>query len=761
VPPVVQFAFGYGAGLWVGLVVSVPVGVRLVPLVLAAALALHPGRRWAATLVAVFGVGLWQGSLARGARQDTCAARWRVGRHTAVVVMSGVPDARGSVPGVVRASPDGCGGAVTLTLPDTVPPGATVIAVGSAAGGRLAVRHVRVLHRPRALRARLRAALATRLTTLYGRRAPLVIALVLGERHGIARDLRDTFADAGLAHLLAISGLHVGVVALWLALLLQPLGRRAATVVGTLAVWAYVALLGFPAAATRAAAFIAFLAVARLRQRHPPFTAMLASAVLLLLAVDPATVTAVGAWLSITAVWGTYRGVRLVGRRWRGVGVSVGATLATAPITAYVFGAVAPIGIAVNLVAIPLMALAVPGIFASLVWSAFAGGAGLVLAAIERLAALAAAVPWGHVRTVPGVSGAWPWALLLAGTWWVLRNRPTVAVVRRRVMVLGATMAWGVAAVALRPHRERFGLSIYVLDVGQGDAILVRTPHGHWVAMDGGPVNPLEDAARRVELPFLRRHGARALDVVIDSHGDADHLGGIPELIAAFPPRLLLEPGQPLGTPLYERYQATVAAYGIPWRAARLGDTVMLDGVRFAVLHPTDVSLAHELRPNENSVIVRVSYGAFDAVLTGDAGFPAESVAVSQVGRSEVLKVGHHGSAGATGNAWLDAVAPKAAVISVGAHNRYGHPAPATLRRLARRGISMWRTDDGGTVTIWSDGRYFQVSQGTLLSPVARLRCLVRSWSRSKASSSKKNACTPKPAASSPTSFTTWPSPPS
>jgi competence protein ComEC len=187
----------------------------------------------------------------------------------------------------------------------------------------------------------------------------------------------------------------------------------------------------------------------------------------------------------------------------------------------------------------------------------------------------------------------------------------------------------------------------------------------------------------------------------------------------------------------------------------------MLDGVRFAVLHPTDVSLAHELRPNENSVIVRVSYGAFDAVLTGDAGFPAESVAVSRVGRSEVLKVGHHGSAGATGNAWLDAVAPKVAVISVGAHNRYGHPAPATLRRLARRGISMWRTDDGGTVTIWSDGRYFQVSQGTLLSPVARLRCLVRSWSRSKASSSKKNACTPKPAASSPTSFTTWPSPPS
>ncbi len=760
-PPVVQFAFGYGAGLWVGLVVLVPMGVHLVPLALAAVLALRPGRRWAAILVAVFGVGVWQGSLAREAGRDACAARWRVGRHAAVVVVNGLPDARGGVEGVVRASPDGCGGAVTLELPHAVAPGATVIAVGSAAGGRLAVRHVRVLHRPRALRTRVRAALAARLTALYGRRAPLVIALVLGDRHGIARELRDTFADAGLAHLLAISGLHVGVVALWLSLLLQPLGRRAASVVGTAAVWAYVALLGFPAAATRAAAFIAFLAVARLRQRHPPFTAMLASAVLFLLAVDPATVTAVGAWLSVTAVWGTYRGARLAGRRWRGIGVSVGATLATAPITAYVFGAVAPIGIAVNLVAIPLMALAVPGIFASLAWSAFAGGAGLVLAAIERIAALAGGIPLGHVRTALGVSGALPWALMLAATLWVLRSRPTLAVARRRMILLGVALAWGSAAMMLRPHDERAGLSIYVLDVGQGDAILVRTPHGHWVAVDGGPVNPLEDAARRVELPFLRRHGARALDVVIDSHGDADHLGGIPELIAAFPPRLVLEPGQPLGTPLYERFQAAVAAYGVPWRAARLGDTLTLDGVRFAVLHPTDRSLARELRPNENSVIVRVSYGAFDAVLTGDAGFPAESLAVARVRRSEVLKVGHHGSAGATGDAWLDAVEPKAAVISVGAHNRYGHPAAATLRRLRRRGITTWRTDEGGTVTIWSDGRYFEVSQGTALSPVARLRCLVRSWSRSKASSSKKNACTPKPAESSPTSFTTWPSPPS
>lgn len=758
IAPVVQFAWSYGAGLWVGLVFLVPAGVAPVVLLIAGACAWRRRTWWAALLAAV-ALGLGQGRSARLAQNNACANRWGRGRHTAILTLDDAPDSAGRTSATVRFAPERCGGSLMVRLPGPMPAGATIIAVGTMGGARLSVRHARDLHRRRPWRPRLRALIARRIHRLYGRRAPLVDALVLGDRRGIASSVRDTFVDAGLAHLLAISGLHVGILALWLALALRPLGRRRAEAVALVVVWCYVGLLAWPAPAVRAATFLSFLAVARRRQRHPGFGSMLAAAALVLVAVNPETVSAVGAWLSGAAVWGANGGARLMPRRLRGVGASIGATLTTAPIAAWVFGTVAPIGIAANLVAIPLLGLAVPGVFASLVAGVFAGGAGLVLAGIERVARAAAAVPGGHITGAPGFMTAFPWLALLAAVLWIRRNRPAPRVWRFRILAAVTAGVWIWAVLGFRAA-DRGGIALYVLDVGQGDAILIRTPHGHWISVDGGPRGPMGDAARRVVIPFLQRHGADRLDLTVATHGDADHLGGVPELVSTFDPRLVLEPGQPLGTPLYAEFLATVRAYAVPWRAARLGDTLVIDSVRLAVLHPTARGVARDLRPNENSVVLRVSYRAFDAVLTGDAGLPAESTTVRFVRRSEVLKVGHHGSSGATGDRWLDAVHPKVAVISVGAHNRYGHPAAATLARLRRHGAAIYRTDHGGTVTIRSDGHYLEVSQGPPFTFATRLRCLVRSWLPSKASSSSRSGCIRRRAASSPTSYTMWPSPP-
>ena len=246
------------------------------------------------------------------------------------------------------------------------------------------------------------------------------------------------------------------------------------------------------------------------------------------------------------------------------------------------------------------------------------------------------------------------------------------------------------------------GFAILGLDGGQGDGIVRRTPHGHWVVVEGGPRAPVIDAGRSIIVPFLRRHGVHGLDVVVATHADADHLGGIPAIVDAMVPDLALEPGQPVGTPLYLDYLRTVDADGVSWRPARAGDTLMLDSVRLAVLHPSAHWIAPHPATNENCVVLRVSYGQFDAVLTGDAGIPAESALVNVTPPSEVLKVGHHGSASATGESWVETVRPRVAVISVGAHNRYGHPSPEVVRRLAGHGIAIFRTDRGGTVTIRS-----------------------------------------------------------
>jgi competence protein ComEC len=771
VPPVARFALAYVAGLWAGGLVPASLALLAAAALAAAALAWTWRRAaWRGVLLGVAAAGLLQGTQAAARRRAECAERWEPGRHAAILRLNDGPDPRSLTTARVLHAVEGCGGDIRVRLAaGAAPSGATILAVGQyAAGGALRLERFRLLPAPRPLRFVVRDAISRRVSRLYGPRAPLVDALVIDRKGAIEPRLRADFAASGLAHLLAISGLHVGIVAGWVILIARGVGlRRRAWGLAVAASWGYVALLGFPAPATRAAAFVAVQALARRGGRHPPAHATLAVAVLVVVLLDPAAVTSIGAWLSVAAVAGTgaagavLRSAGWRGAHWRLLATSVGATLATAPITAYAFGAVAPIGVVVNLMAVPLAALAQPAVFLSLAAGAVAPGAGLALAGLERIAALGAAVPGGHLEGDPGVSFALPWAAALAAAVWWYRRRPTWAVLRLRAAGLVAAVAWLSAAARVPGASARYpGLTIHVLSVGQGDGMALRTPNGRWVLVDAGPRLGGDDAGRRIVVPFLRRQGARALDAVIVSHGHDDHLGGVPAVLARLPAALVLEPGQPVATPLYQEYLGAVDRAGARWQAARAGDTLVVDGVRLAVLHPNDAWMRRETDLNENSVVLRVTYGAFDALFTGDAGWPAESALAGTVGPVELLKVGHHGSSGGSRAPWLRELVPRAAVISAGRNNRYGHPAPEVLARLAGAGVAVYRTDAGGTVTIRSDGRYFEVSQGDRASGLARWACIVRGWLPSRASSSSRNGCTPRPPASSPTSFTTWPSPP-
>lgn len=767
-PPVIHVVAAYGAGLWVGLVASVPQAAALAAAVAALLAASLLG--WPGMVGAAAGVGGLTGALAGASQKTWCVAVWSPGPHAAMVALHDRAGPRGLASASVVAAPEGCGGDLRLVArPGTLVAGARAVVVGTfRAPSVFKVEHVRVLNGARQPRYLLRDVLARRIERLYGSRAPLAEALILGRRDDLDPRWSRVFADAGIAHLLSISGLHVGIIAVWTLLLMRlALSPRPASLATAFAVWAYVALLGLPAPAVRSAAFVSLYTLAKLRQRHPPPDAILAAAVVVVLALDPKAASEVGAWLSVAATWGTsYALGRLPpgGRRQPVVSLlaaSLGATLATAPITAFVFGTVAPVGLLANLVAVPLGGVAVPGTFASLVLGGpVAAGSGLALAAVERTAELAAAFPGGQVRGAPGLAFAAPWALVLAAAVWACTPRPKPGALWVRGAAVLALGAWaGVVVPALVARQGGSDFRLYVLDVGQGDAIVLRTPTGRWALVDGGPRTPAGDAGRSVVLPFLRQRGARSLDLVIASHGDADHLGGIPAVTAALTPDLVVEPGQPLGTPLYLEFQRVVDEVGAAWRPARAGDTITLDSVTLAVLHPAERWVETHLAANENSVVVRVTFGAFDAVLTGDAGFPAESALMATVAESEVLKVGHHGSAGASGEGFLDRLRPQAAVISVG-ENRYGHPSPEVLRRLAERGTDVYRTDRGGTVTIRTDGRYFEVSQRASGSWLEGVECLVQRSLPSRASSLSRSACFRRRPVSYPTFSTTSPSRP-
>src|SRR5512143_888010 len=721
---------GFGAGLWAGLTSFGDGGGGTwevgAPVLLGALLVARRTPVAAAMGVAAIAGLLW-GMAAVARREAGCAGQWGRGTrdggraaHGAIVrLLDRVTDAGGVVDAQVREGP--CRGDITLRWPSgkAAAGGTTWLVagpyVGDAARGLLRVRSMRLLDGSRRGRGGLRDRIAQRSAALFGGRAPLVDALVIGRTADVDSELRERYARSGLAHILSISGLHVGFFAAWLALLLRLAGvpPRPRLVCSALAVFVYCWLIGFPAPATRAGLMLALDGVARWRQRvvAPRGTVALAAFVVLL--ADPWAILSVGAWLSVSAIAAVIWAGRAVGGppALKLVAPAVAATLITAPITAYAFGTVAPIGVIANLVAIPLGSIAVPGVIFAMglssvvpaLGAALAAGSGAALALLDLVAATAARVPGGHVISTPGWPAGIMWTAVLAVVWWLWTSPRRPWVVAGRAALIAAALAWG-SLLARAPHDSDGALTVHFLDVGQGDAAALRTPAGHWVLIDGGPRTPQGDAGRRVVLPFLRRLGAGALALVVATHGDADHLGGLPAVVEALPPRVVFEPGEPLGRPLYLEFLADVVRAGATWHPARTGDRVELDGVTFEVLSPDSGWAAQQEDVNEQSVVLLVTYGATRLLFMGDAGVPVEGRLARRVGHVDLLKVGHHGSRSATSDEWLSELTPAEAASRVRAHNTSGPPAPEVLARLLQHHVTTLRTDQLGTITFTTDG---------------------------------------------------------
>ena len=485
----------------------------------------------------------------------------------------------------------------------------------------------------------------------------------------------------------------------------------------------YVAFIGWPAAATRAVALLLLAAFCRWRQRHVRTDALLAFSVLLVLLADAWAVADVGAWLSVLGVAGltaaTRWSDRAIGQSWwvRSLSGSIGAVIATAPVTAAVFGQVAPIGIVLTVLATPLLVAIMPTVLAALllhhvvpdVARAVAASGNGLLALLELLVRAGARAPGAAVAGEQHWSAAIPWIGLMLAAAWILHGRTTLREAARRGAWATALGVW--IALAAGPHRivaNDHRLALLFLDVGQGDAALIRTPLGHWIAIDAGPAGNGWDAGQRVIAPVLARQGARQVDLFVLSHAHRDHVGGGTALVERSGLRLAIEPGELFADTAYAAWLAALARHHARWRSARAGAEWTIDGVTFRVLHPPTPWARQGEDLNEDSIVLELEYGDFRALFMGDAGFVAESALAGRLRPVNVIKVGHHGSRTASSPAFLAAVRPQAAIVSVG-RNNYGHPAPETLARLVEAKIALWRTDREGTVSVTTDGRNYTV----------------------------------------------------
>jgi competence protein ComEC len=568
---------------------------------------------------------------------------------------------------------------------------------------------------------RWRGHLTRRLEALYGPRAPLVVALTLARMEGIDPELREAFARSGTAHILSISGFHVAVIAALLLPALRAAGlrRRAAALAAAGGVWLYVALLGFPDAACRAALMLATVALSKAGGRPPARWGALGSSLLVLAAQDPQRLASPGFQLSFAGVAGLIGWSPGVGawleRVGRGraprfltssVAASVAATLATLPFVASLAG------IPATLVASPLVALALPGAIASVAADALhpatgrflAGGVDLVLLAFEEVTRRMAEPAWASVWVprawVPVAASGGLIGLIAAS-----RSR-----VRRKVRAV-VGFAGGVALVGAWPIlltlQSRGTVELLMLDVGQGDAIALRTPRGRWLLVDAGPPGG-EDPGAHPVVRELRRRGVTRLELLVLTHAHLDHVGGAADVLTTFEVGGILEPARPTGSQPYVELLELATRLGVPWRAAWDGQRTEIDGVVLEVLHPPAGGVPGDIGPvvegselNATSVVLAVHFGAFDALLAGDAPAEVERVVSDGYdGGVEVLKVAHHGSATSSDSLFLARTRPGLAMVSSGRGNRYGHPAPEALARLRAAGVEVRRTDQEGTIRI-------------------------------------------------------------
>ncbi len=584
--------------------------------------------------------------------------------------------------------------------------------------------------------------------------AGLAAGILVGLRERVAGSVSDDFTTTGLTHVVAISGWNIALVAGIVTGLLRAAGlaRRPRSVVVILAIVAYTLVAGASASVIRAALMGGLVLLAREGGRPAHAASALALACAGLLLADPGMVTDVGLQLSLAATAGLLAlggPAEAAVRRhapnatpgWlvETLGVSLAAQLATLPLVLFHFGRLSLISPFANVLMAPLVPMAMLGaalgaLSGPLVWLPVVDllivplrlAAWLPLAGMVRGAGLLADIPFASLELPPGVDVAGALLALAALALALLRARPAGGglgersrdpgppapgrrVRGRRGVVIGAVGLWcGVLVMVLVP-RSAGRVSISVLDVGQGDAILVEASEGPRLLVDGGSDPDL--LVRRLDerIPLWDRR----VDLVVLSHPHEDHVGGLAGLAPRYRVARIGESGIEAEGSGVRELHAMAARHGIDQVRLGQGAAFRLGQARVDVVWPPPGSLqgsppTTNREVNDTSVVLAISLGAQHALLLGDLEDDRDAQLLAAMGASagrwDLLKVAHHGSATATSDALLAALRPRLAAISVGAGNDYGHPAPDLLARLETVGATIWRTDEQGTLTVTFDG---------------------------------------------------------
>lgn len=560
--------------------------------------------------------------------------------------------------------------------------------------------------------------------------AGLLRGLLLADRSEIDFELKTQFINSGVIHVLAVSGLHVGYILIIFIFLFGRLNIYLRTILIAAGLLTFMLITGIPPSVFRATVMALIILLAFISNRSTNLINSIALAAVILLLIDPNEIYNPGFQLSFSAVLSIaviYPIIEKqvnqlqISNRWITrvllfIGVSLSAQIGTMPFTLAYFGKLSVISLFANLVVIPAIGIVIAVAFTSLFFSLVSFSLASYFAAVNDLIV---SILFSIIKFTGSLKYSFVWIpdysvfdsvifyTIIAAFLYAIKDsiRWRSKIVLSLLVLLNIVYLSSLDDKVLLPDNK---LSVMVIDVGQGDAILVKFPNNKTALIDAGDLNPFFDNGERIIIPLLMQLGIKKVDYGFISHLDADHYGGFLSLLYHGMISEIFKP-PPDGSPKDNRLEGFLTKLNVNVNYYTR-EIYELGGARLYILNDDKDDFYNSLSSNDKSGMMKLVYGDVSILFTGDVEKKAEEYYVRRYGHfldSNILKVAHHGSKTSSIRSFIDVVTPEISLISAGIKNRFKHPSEEVIVRLKESGSEIHRTDESGALLYHSNGREF------------------------------------------------------